>query len=303
MIVIRGKRSAEPSIAAVTSFYNYAGFNSLRENYLRFSAEWAASKIPLYTVECLLPGQSPSLPDAPNLHRVTVADPFIHKESAINWMVPQIPAQYRQIVWTDCDYLFDDFAPFRRLPSLLTQQRAVQCISKLDYIDRRGIAFARKTAFAATPDSGGFHGGTWAADRSLWDSWGGLYSGSALGGHDTVSLMSFYGPERFGAWTSRRHPAFRKEILDFCSRQSNHFAGRVGCLDVCASHLYHGQLANRRYVDKHTLVKHLPPGAFRRDAKGFLEFNRAWLRNTRRYSFERDRLALLDYYRERAEDD
>ena len=317
IIRTKGQSAAVNQIAAITYFYNYAGFRSLAQNYRRFAAAWrAGTQIPLYTIECLLPGQQASLPAGADTLPVAVQDPFIHKESAINHAVREwLPAHYQTVIWTDCDYLFSDYGEFARLPSLLARYRAVQCMARLDYLDRQDQPYETKFAFAGPQTGGriakseqrprrGFHGGCWAADRALWNH-GGLYSGSALGGHDTVALMGMYGPRSFGEWTSRRHPEFRQEIKDWATRIHPYFAGQIGCLEQGARHLYHGQLARRQYVEKHQLVRHLPPSAFQRDVQGFLQFNRRWFRNhalTER-RFGNTRAALLNYYRSRNEDE
>ena len=285
----RSRDGRRDRIAAVTFFFDYVGFPQLRENYERFVARWRESGIPWFTVECVLRGQKPQL-EGQNVSTVEVADPFIHKESAINYAVRRLPPEFQTVIWTDADMMFDDFAPMFELPERLTRARAVQVMRTLHYLNPNGAREKTKTAHAINPTNG-FQGGAWAASREFFERFGGLYSGSPVGGHDTVFLIGVYDLVRAWRWHLRRRAAPQAaEIVDWVRRVHPYFDARVDCLPIEAEHLFHGPLTYREYGDKHGLVQHLPSSAYRRDANGFLEFAAP---------HEGERQALLDYWHRR----
>ena len=309
-IVYRKRGSTANTLAAVTTFFNYAGFKSQPANYHLFADAWRSnSDIPLYTLELLLHGQRSSLnlPQSEfNLEPVRVKEPFFHKESGLNWIVKNLPDQFREIMWVDCDFIFSDYKELKKLPALLTQYKAVQCIKDLHYLDRSGNVVSSRRAIAATKRKGerGFHGGAWAASRDLWDSWGGLYSGGVIGGNDTVTAIASQNPNNRKVNLGRRNKETEKEIQEWAGRQSNYFQGRIVSLRGEARHMFHGDRDNRQYTDRHKMIRHLPPTAYRRDSKGFQQFNPDFLdRHNRPRDFQPDRDALLEYFASRREDD
>ena len=150
--------------AAITYFYDYIGAPLLRQNYHAFKETWKENtEIPLYTVECLLPNQKPLIQDA---WHIRVKDPFIHKESAINWGVQKIPTEFENIIWTDSDMIFEDYSNLELIPNVLCSHRAVQLATKLRHLDIEGNTERIRVSISRNK-SKGFHGGAWAIKRAF----------------------------------------------------------------------------------------------------------------------------------------
>lgn len=274
----RGSREvfALDEVACVTTFFDWSGNPWLARNHEIFRRHWENSGIPLYTVECHLKGIRPQLPPQPNLWRVLVKDPLFHKESAINFAVRKLPSKYRAIMYMDADMIVDDFQPLREVPRLLSgQTRAVQLISRVDYVDQDGRFEESKEHFSPETRHG-FYGAGWAYRREFFDDHGGFFDGYPLGGLDTCALIAAYGEAdhrgRRGFWRMLE-PCMARNARAWCQVKQRYFGGQVRVLPTVARHLWHGDLTDRRYMDRHRILRSLPLSHYRRDRNGFVEFD------------------------------
>lgn len=261
--------------ACVTTFFDWSGNPYLARNHAAFRAHWQSAGIPLYTVECHLKGIKPQLPPQSNLWRVAVKDPLFHKESAINFAVRNLPADFKVILYVDADMIMDDYRPLHRVPELLAGDvRAVQLMERVRYLDASGRWIEDKTAF----DPGtreGFYGAGWAYRREFFDVHGGFFDDYPLGGLDTCALIAAYGeanhPGRSGFWRMLE-PDMARQAHSWCEVKQRYFGGRVAVLPITARHLWHGDLKDRRYMDRHRILRSTPIQSYRRDRNGFVEF-------------------------------
>lgn len=287
------KRITLDQVACVTTFFDWARNPFLAPNHARFRAHWQASGIPLYTVECHRRGSLPQLPPQPNLSRVEVQDPLFHKESAINFAVRHLPAKYKVIINVDADMILDEFGPLHLLPALLgNDTRAVQVINRVIYEDQNGKAISEKPAFDPKTRKG-FYGAGWAYRREFFDVHGGFFDDYPLGGLDTCALIAAYGEANRPGWRGfwrLLEPEIGRRAKAWCEVKQNYFKGHVRILPIAARHLWHGDLASRRYVDRHRILCTTPIDAYGRDSNQFVEFRNVAPRtmaNVLRYWTER----------------
>lgn len=264
-------RLPAPRLAAVTCFYNPAGFSTLRENYNRFAEQFEADGMPpLYTVEIALPGQEFSIPKGPRVLHLRAAHALWFKENAINIAATHrdfIPSEFTAIAWIDCDLLFNN----PRWPEIAAEKLrdvpAVQLFQTITHLDREGEPESTRKGVAAhladirdTPaEYGDFPpGGAWAAHREFFDRFK-LYEGNVTGGGDAMVHAAFM---------VNINPPFLQRFQN--ERLANHFQrwalpvarhvrGQVDYVPGEVTHLWHGDRVHRQYRERVELLADFDP--------------------------------------------
>jgi hypothetical protein len=251
----------------VTAYFNPAGFRSKRVNYDRFRERIEAPGIPFVTVECALGGRPFELPAGPNVRRVHGRDVMWQKERLLNVAITELPEACRKVAWLDADILFEnpDWAAetARRLdefPVVQPFDRAVRLRRGATADDGGGDSYPGFAAVSARQPhrllAGDFaaHGHTgfaWAARREVL-SGRGLYDACIAGSGDHMMAHAFGGD-----WTSpcvdriigaaNRHRAY---FVDWCRQVYPWVRAKVGFVPGAVLHLWHGEVGDRRYVDR-----------------------------------------------------
>jgi hypothetical protein len=253
-------------LCVVTAYFNPAGFRSKRRNYELFQERIAAG-IPLMAVECALDDRPFELPAGPNVRRVRGRDVMWQKERLLNIAIAGLPESCRKVAWLDADLLFEnhDWAPLTaalldQFPVVQLFDRAVRLPRGATADDGRGESYPGFAAvYARDPQrllSGDFaaHGHTgfaWAARREVLAGRG-FYDACIAGSGDHMMAHAFGGD-----WTStcvdriigaaNRHRAY---FADWCRAVYPRVRARVGFVPGAVLHLWHGEVADRRYVDR-----------------------------------------------------
>lgn len=252
-------------LAAVACFFNPAGFRTKAPNFDRFAAGLAAAGVPLFPAELAFPGGEFSLKH-PNTLRVRGRAVMWQKERLLNLAVAAVPPRFTKIAWLDADVLFtnpdwaeDTGAALDRAPVAQLFDTAIRLPKGATADDGSG---ERYTSFAAVYArqplallSGDFagHGHTgfaWAARRDLFGV--GLYDACIAGSGDHMMAHAFAGD-----WESSciarilGNPAgHRGHFAAWCKKIYPLVRGRVGCVPGTLLHLWHGDVADRKYVDR-----------------------------------------------------
>lgn len=275
-IIKRGSRPREHGkMACITCFFDWAANPWLAHNHEIFRQHWEQSGIPLYTVALHRKSDRLQLADHQNLMRVQVRDPLFHKESALNYAVKNLPADYQVILYVDADMLIQDYSALDQIPKLLAgNTRAVQAIGTVHYRGHDNRLTETRTAYNPAIRLG-FYGAAWAYRREFFDVHGGFYTSYPLGGLDTCALIAAYNdahnPRRRSFWKILP-PHISRDAKAWCEVKGKYFGGQVQVLNVEADHLWHGDLSNRKYVDRHRILRNVPPSCFKKDRNGFVEF-------------------------------
>lgn len=251
----------------VTTYFNPAGFRSKRMNYARFRERIAAAGIPLVTVECALGDRPFELPPGPDVRRVRGRDVMWQKERLLNVAIAHLPDWCRKVAWLDADLLFENpdwataaAARLDEVPVVQLFDRAVRLPRGTTEDDGRGDSYPGFAAkYARDPQrllAGDFaaHGHTgfaWAARRVVLAGRG-LYDACIAGSGDHMMAHAFAGD-----WTSgcvgriigaaNRHHRY---FAAWCRAVYPHVRARVGFVPGAVLHLWHGEVADRRYVDR-----------------------------------------------------
>ncbi len=251
----------------VTAYFNPESFRSKRENCDRFRASLDAAGIPLLAVECAFDDRPFDLAPSPSVLHVRGRDVMWQKERLLNLAIAALPGAARKVAWLDADVLFENpgwaAEASRRLDEVPVVQpfdRAVRLPRGESADDGSGESYPGFAAVAAARPhqllAGDFaaHGHTgfaWAARREVLDGTG-LYDACIAGSGDHMMAHAFCGD-----WTSAcvdriigaatRH---RDYFVNWCRTVYRRVRARVGFVPGAVLHLWHGEVSDRRYVDR-----------------------------------------------------
>ncbi len=252
---------------AITSFFNPSGYHRRLVNYRRFRAEL---RVPLATIELGFNGNFELADqDADQLVRVTDGDVMWQKERLLNLLVNQLPPECQYVAWIDSDVLLQDPRWPQRAVEQLATVSVVQLFSKLRdlgpdedlHVDIRCIPSVSAAVLGGRPVSDALlrrpasthapvaHGMAWAARRELLAR-NGFYDGCVIGGGDTALLCAAYGiPEAImGLWgmSAAQRDHYSRWAIGF----RDDVKGEVSALTGEIHHLWHGELKDRRYLQR-----------------------------------------------------
>jgi hypothetical protein len=256
------------SIWAITSYYNPASYWRRRGNYSTFREHL---KVPLVAIELSYTGHYElTADDADILVQLQGSAVLWQKERLLNIALSHLPPECRQVAWLDCDVVFEpaDWAA----AAVEELKRVTFCqLFKTVYhlapdvpLDKR-FAFHSSGSFAYGFATGaslgpgmvgkgkGFRRGhAWAADRQLLDVLG-LYDRSIIGGGDRVMAFAMIGRAESLISSTAFSPAHAEDYRCW-AKKCYAIGSRVGYVDVDLLHLWHGDLDDRRYEGRHSVL-------------------------------------------------
>ena len=317
----------------VTTYFNPAGYRRRRANFDAFRRHINA---PLLVVELSGTSTFElSKSDGDIVVQLVGEDALWQKERLINIGLTELPSHVEFVAWVDCDVIFGDPNWASRAQEILENRggllqlfdRAIHLGHDLDpstatretcrlsapLFHESSIAphlkgrqfdfgtriFQRMAAYLGqcpVPDGPPTFSMAWSAIRSVIQQ-AGLYDRNIVGGGDTVNLLSserdLISYQTNGNCTSS-HPS---SILDRIER-----ANALGlfqdfnCLDQDVFHLWHGDVQNRKYRERHAI---LVDGGFNplRDITTADNGTLRWTNPSGSMA-----LAVRDYFRSRRED-
>jgi hypothetical protein len=251
-------------LCAVTCYYNPEGYRSKLRNYSIFEERLG---VPLVVVECALGGVGFELSDRAGVVCVRGRDVMWQKERLLNVAIQNVPSVFSKIAWLDCDVLFTNPQWAEETSRLLDRYPVVQPFSDVVRLERGELADSgggeRWRGFAAAyhdePHSllnGDFarHGHTgfaWAARREVLGERA-LYDGCVAGSGDHMMAHAFAG-DWHGACIQRMfggNAAHRQHFAQWSKLIYPRVRGAIGYAQGSLLHLWHGDTANRRYVNR-----------------------------------------------------
>jgi hypothetical protein len=263
----------------VTCYFNVNRYRTRRLNYERFAAPIRRSGLGFLTIECAFPGAPFALPPGPGLLRLAGRDVMWQKERLLNVAIAALPAACTKVAWLDCDVLFADPAWAVETSRRLERQAVVQPYERVVRLPRGAEAYRGEgdvwDGFAAVaardPDallSGRFdrHGHTgfaWAARREIIARHG-LYDACIAGSGDHMMAHAFCGDWESSCIDRIIGPADNHHAGHRAGHRTGHrtwfeawsrrvypdVRARVGYAPGTILHLWHGEVADRRYVDR-----------------------------------------------------
>ena len=258
---------------AITSYFNPSGFRRRLENYRIFRSRLP---VPLLCVELSFTDRFELGPaDADTLIQLRGQAVLWQKERLLNVGLRALPATCEAVAWVDCDVVFETAEWPQRAVEALRDYRLVQLFHarcnlertagsdrpEAGLVESQAVSLGYKLATGrATPDDvrrsdaplalASTAGLAWAARRELLARHG-IYDACILGTADRVMAAAALGRFDYG-----------REAILMNGRQWQHYRlwsdpffksvqGRVGYVEGRAFHLWHGELSDRRYHERH----------------------------------------------------
>jgi hypothetical protein len=249
---------------AVTSYYNPMGYESRRTNYDIFIGLLRESGINVLTVECAFGDQPFDLPESIDVVRVHSKSLLWQKERILNLALPWLPPSCKYVAWLDCDLVFTNPNWARDTVRLLDEVPIVQVFETCNRLAKNHVQDVgddkRKQSFALMVANDpsvlktgrfGAHGHTgygWAARREVLERHG-LYEYAIAGGADHYMSHAIMGDhDSVCIWRSMCGLANQlRHFQDWAEPFFETVQGHVRAVPGEVLHLWHGDLANRRY--------------------------------------------------------
>jgi hypothetical protein len=254
-----------PDLGVVAAYFNPCGYSTKERNLAHFAEPLLRAGIPLIVAEAVFDEGPFSLPEnVPGL-RVRARDVMWQKERLLNLAIAALPSTCTKVAWLDADVLFERSDWAVETSQLLERFPVVQPFAEVVRLPRghdrflgegeRWESFAQ--VYAREPQllmNGDFarHGHTgfaWAARRDVLAK-NGLYDACIAGSGDHMMAHAFCGD-----WESRciaRIIGSNNKHLAFFRTWSRGLykdvRARVSAVPGRLVHLWHGEMANRRYV-------------------------------------------------------
>ena len=261
------------SFWVITSYFNPVGYRRRLENYHTFRQHL---KVPLVTVELSFDNKFQlASGDADILVQLHSSAVLWQKERLLNVALKSLPKASDEVAWLDCNIIFEsdhwveaasraldefvlghlfrernelqmDFRP--DTPNWNVSLKSQSVIHRLAL----GEITPRDASVTGGPLKGMTSGLAWASRRDLLERHG-LYDACIIGSGDKAILSAALGT--FDDFTHTRNLSARstEHYLDWANPYYNGIHGRIGHIHGSIFHLWHGDLHNRRSLERHHL--------------------------------------------------
>lgn len=293
---------------AVTCFFNPGRFARRRHNHRLFRAHLP---LPLICVELSHDGEYElEKDDADVLIQIHSPHVMWQKERLLNLAIAALPPACTKVAWLDHDILFDREDWHRDADRLLDRYSMLQLFSRFtdlppettDIFHARsqtspsGHSFAHLYASASAHDDlfytkssnvleigdKGIHlrrnrsaGLAWAAHRALLERHG-LYDACVIGSGDRAVTCAAYGRHDRSSQAWLRNERQLRHYYRWAAPFSRTVNGSVSCVEGEIFHLWHGDIEDRGYLDRHLGLERYrfdPFGDVMRDDAGCWRWN------------------------------
>jgi len=272
-------RNAE--LAIITTLYNPIGYKRRIENWKKFRSLIHEN---IWIAECSFDGKFIASNELNHI-RIEASENSLlwQKERLLNIILENLPRKVKYVAWVDCDILFENSNWVEDAIQLLTKQYVVQLFDVVHILDAqqerwatvRGlISHVNPTMsryiprvyddseaarqFLETLTVHGHTGFAWAARREVLDEVGFL-DRLIVGGADYFMAHAWMGCPIPGnldpkVWAGCIGSKLWEQTSSWTHRASAIVDGRVGFVRGAISHLYHGNIADRRYDERNSIL-------------------------------------------------
>jgi hypothetical protein len=263
------------SLYAVTSYFNSARYQTKLNNYRLFRSQLA---VPLITVELSFDGEFELAPtDADVMVQLHGGAVLWQKERLLNVALQHLPADCDAVAWIDNDVLFANDSWVEQAQQKLKQYPMAQLFSRSvdlgpgetdimaepEYYSQGLIARIESTGMSALERQSKYSWGhprrevmpglAWCIRRDVIDQHG-FYDAMIMGAADRMFLHAAYGKISQVPSTVPMTESHFSHYLKWAQPFYDTVQGSVGYIDNTAYHLWHGEIPNRQYWDRHDAV-------------------------------------------------
>jgi glycosyltransferase involved in cell wall biosynthesis len=258
---------AHPEAWVISCYYNPLRFESRARNFEIFYRQLLDSNVPFLIVECAFGNEKFTLPERRNIIKVRAQDVLWQKERLLNLAERLLPPGAKYVIWLDADVLFANCRWIPETVEVLQNEMICQPFARCvrlapgqmqpDASNREiweSFAFVRKTdaekAASTNFDLHGHTGFAWAARREIFSETG-LYDRAIAGTADHLMAHAAAGQIEHACI---ERAFFNDSIKAHFNRWGKKFfavvGGKLGFVEGDIYHLWHGELKNRRYLER-----------------------------------------------------
>lgn len=225
------------------------------------------SGVPLFIGECAFGDEAFELDPSPGVFQFRARDVMWQKERLLNLTIDRVPDRFTKIAWVDADVLFTNANWLVESSERLDATPVIQPFShavrlrpnETRYFGAgersRSFCFTRSALPALSRLRYHIHGHTglaWAADRQLLSKLG-LYDAAIGGSADHLMAHAFSGDFGSSCLPVVFHGSagFLNHFRLWAEAAWERVRGRLGVVGGAALHLWHGETANRGYVQRY----------------------------------------------------
>jgi hypothetical protein len=300
---------------AITCYFNPLGYQSRLKNYRIFKRRLI---VPLVAVELSHDGQYHlGSEDAEILIQIKCEDLLWQKERLLNVALQSVPRDCSAVAWLDCDVVFENADWPARASELLQTFKIVEpfeftyetpkdglpgdLASKEDegyslmYALAKGIAPLEILRGNMRLDKRISSGLAWVAQRAILDKHG-FYDACVMGSGNRAITCAMMGRFDDAVHYLQMNPNWAGHYLAWAQPLFDSVQGSVGYMPGGLFHLWHGDLKNRRYAERH---KFLSDSGFDPTKDIFIDGNGVW-----RWSASKTNMGnyIRGYFESRRED-
>ena len=261
---------------AITSYFNPGGYRSRGNNYKIFRKHL---NVPLITIELSFNGDFDLHPsDADVIVQKQSRSVMWQKERLLNIALRYLPETCDQVAWLDCDIIFKDpewskhtcqalehyplVQPFQKVYELSPGKQAAKTQIKSTDPDGYSIAYLLETGEVSSEILSGNmrvlqgcnSGLAWAAQRELLER-DSFYDACVVGSGNRAMVCGALGRPEEAIQYLQMNSQWQKHYLAWADKHYESVGGKIGYVEGSIYHLWHGNLQNRQYQDRHRIFK------------------------------------------------
>ena len=251
--------SINPKLAVLTTFFNPNNYLNLRYNYLKFS-EKIKEKADLFPIELSFNGEF--FIEDENVIQIKGSRENIlwQKERLLNIALENLPKEYTNVAWIDCDVIFENENWAEEVNEKLKDYKVLHLFENAKRLDEKGdidrvsegIVKRIERTEIIDEKLGGIPGFGWVIRREVIDKIRFLDT-QIIGGADALMFFSF-----FNMKNTIHHRKMNKEWYDVYMEwfyKSYFTVGKsVSYITGDIIHLYHGKMTNRNYEKRYEIL-------------------------------------------------
>jgi len=249
----------KPKLAVLTTFFNPKNYINLRYNYLKFS-EKIKEKADLFPIE--LSFNDDFFIEDENVIQIKGTEENIlwQKERLLNIALENLPKEYTNVAWIDCDVIFENENWAEEVNEKLKDYKVLHLFENAKRLDEKGdidrvsegIVKRIERTEIIDEKLGGIPGFGWVIRREVIDKIRFLDT-QIIGGADALMFFSF-----FNMKNTIHHRKMNKEWYDVYMEwfyKSYFTVGKsVSYITGDIIHLYHGKMTNRNYEKRYEIL-------------------------------------------------
>lgn len=242
-------------LAVITNYYNPSGRKTKLDNFIKFKE--AMTGHPLFIVEAAFGDDRFTLPEDECHLQLRCRDILWQQYRLVNVGIKQLPDQYDQAIWIDCDILFEDPDWYSKMAEALSKYKIVQSYSTVTLLDngsdtgetKVGVtkeAIKNSQKSTATNMAGNLDlsarfatGFSWGVRRDVIENHG-IYDYWITGSCDSAFVIGIWGDWKNSFIKDRLNDKMKSHYMEWAIPFNSYIDGSVSYLDMNINHLWHG---------------------------------------------------------------